>query len=168
MPTSTTLVETSTSASLAWNWAITSSFSLGFMRPCRSASLRAGKTSACNRSCSAVAALASILSNSSTRGQMMNACRPSSSFFSMNSYAWSRRVVYPARLDEPPAGGHLVNDGHFQVAVDSEGEGARDGGGGHHEGVRHQAHLNALSAGVRHAAPHRSGAARPRRPVPVA
>ncbi len=38
--------------------------------------------------------------------------------------------------DGGAAGGELVDDGDFEVAVEGEGEGAGDGGGGHDEDVR--------------------------------
>ena len=112
MPTSTTLVETRMSASPRRKAAMISSFSLGFMRPCSSASLRSGKISACRRSCSAVAALASILSDSSTSGQMTKACRPSATFFSMKSYACWRRMPSTQRvlISRRPGGISSITD----------------------------------------------------------
>ena len=85
MPTSITVVATSTSAPPAANAAIASCFSRGRIWPCRSTTRKSRSSPACSRSNSAVAARACSASDSSTSGQTTNAWRPARSSSRMRS-----------------------------------------------------------------------------------
>ena len=85
MPTSITVVETSTSAPPAANAAIASCFSRGRICPCRRTTRKSRSSVRERRSYSAVAARACSASDSSTSGQTTNAWRPRPSSSRMRS-----------------------------------------------------------------------------------
>ena len=86
MPTSITLVATSTSTSPDAKRAITSRFSRACIWPCITADVEVARTRpGARRSPSAVAARACSASDSSTSGQTTKHCRPSRSRSRMNS-----------------------------------------------------------------------------------
>src|SRR3989344_6040273 len=131
MPTSTTDVATSTWISPAAKRVIASSFSFGFIAPCRSPTSYSGKTSFCRRFASAFAdfawsAFIFLGSGSSMRGQMTN--------------AFVRLVAllrfHDTGRDFRTARRQFVENGDVEVAVDGERERAGNGGRGHGEKVR--------------------------------
>jgi hypothetical protein len=96
MPTSMTVVATSTSAAPEAKRSIASAFSRGFICPCSSTTSKSTNSVVRRRSNSAVAARAASASDSATSGQTTNAWRPLASSSRMRSYARSRSRSPPA------------------------------------------------------------------------
>ena len=91
MPTSITVVDTSTCTSPAANARMTRSFSSWRILPCTSARRYSGNTSAARWSAISVAARTSTFDDSSTSGYTTYAWRPASSARRTIAYASSRR-----------------------------------------------------------------------------
>ena len=168
MPTSITLVATSTSASPAANASIAAAFCFEGSWPWISSTRWSRNSVVRRRSYSAVAALACSASDSSTSGQTTKHWLPGGDLLA-DALVGARpgtRAVDHVRLDRPAALGQLAQHGGVEVAVGGQRERARDRRGGHVERVRDEARRapwrRAPRAGAR-----RSGAAR-RRPPPRA
>ena len=141
MPTSITVVETSTSAPPSANAAIAACFSRGRICPCSSTTRKSRSSVRESRSYSAVAARAWSASDSSTSGHTTKAWRPCRSSSRTRSYARER-----SRSDETTCVRHrpaprrqLPQDGDVEVAVGRERQRARDRRGGHVQHVRGEA-----------------------------
>ena len=141
MPTSITVVETSTSAPPSANAAIAACFSRGRIWPCSSTTRKSRSSVRESRSNSAVAARAWSASDSSTSGQTTKAWRPCAQLLAhplvgARALALGRGDV---RRHRPAARRQLPQDGDVEVAVGGEGQRARDRRGGHVQHVRGEA-----------------------------
>ena len=167
MPTSITLVATSTSASPAANERMASCFSAVGIWPWISATRWSRNSVLCRRSASTVAARACSASDSETSGHTTKHWRPAAISSRMRSYARERArgAVHHMGLHRPAPRGQLAQHRGLEVAVRGEGQRARDRRGGHVQHVRATA-PPAPWRRARRAGARRSGAARPPRTRP--
>ena len=143
MPTSITVVATSTSAPPAANAAIAACFSRGRIWPCSSTTRKSRELGRrARRSNSAVAARACSASDSSTSGQTTNAWRPGAQLLAdalVGAAALALAAATCVAIGWRPAG-QLAQRRHVEVAVArSRRERARDRRRGHVQDVRREA-----------------------------